>query len=80
MAALGGSAVTQNEADTFDFIGRRQQHEHCNVTVRFDFMPQRETGVTLLANEQHHCEIAVTLRNGMRCIIVRRRIGVATLT
>jgi alpha-N-arabinofuranosidase len=26
-------------------------------------------------NERHHYEIAVTLENGKRCVIVRRRIG-----
>lgn len=75
---LHGSAITLNDVDTPAFVGRRQQHMTCKISVRLDFMPQREgdeAGLTLRANEQHHCEIAVTLRNGMRCIIVRRRIG-----
>jgi xylan 1,4-beta-xylosidase len=75
---LKGSALTLNDVDTPAFIGRRQQHFDCKATVRLDFSPQQEgdeAGLTALMNEAHHYEIAVTVRGGARCVIVRRRIG-----
>jgi alpha-N-arabinofuranosidase len=48
------------------------------VTSLLDFHPAvdgHEAGLTVLANERHHYEIAVTCLQGNRCIIVRRRIG-----
>jgi xylan 1,4-beta-xylosidase len=75
---LKGSAVTLDEADSPAFIGRRQQHFACKAAAYLDFSPQREgdeAGLTVLMNEAHHYEIAVTQRNGARCIIVRKRIG-----
>lgn len=75
---LRGSAVTLNDADSPAFVGRRQQHFTCQASTRLDFAPTREgdeAGLTVLMNEQHHYEIAVTQREGRRCVIVRRRIG-----
>lgn len=34
-----------------------------------------EAGLTILADNRHHCELAVTLLGGKRCAVVRRRIG-----
>jgi xylan 1,4-beta-xylosidase len=75
---LNGSAVTLDEADSPAFVGRRQQHFVCTVTTRLDFAPQQEgdeAGLTVLMNERHHYEIAVTHREGQRSLILRRRIG-----
>jgi xylan 1,4-beta-xylosidase len=75
---LKGSAVTLNDVDSPAFIGRRQQHFECKATARLDFSSQQEgdeAGLTVLMNDTHHYEIAVTFRDGVRCVIVRRRIG-----
>jgi alpha-N-arabinofuranosidase len=72
---------TQHSLDAQDspaFIGRRQQHFKCSARTLLDFCPEHdghEAGLTVLANERHHYEIAVTQIQGDRCIIVRRRIG-----
>lgn len=60
------------------FVGRRQCHFRCRAATRIDFTPateSEEAGLTVIMNEKHHYEIAVTLREGMRVVIVRRRIG-----
>lgn len=75
---LQGSAVTLNDSDSPAFLGRRQQHFACMASACLSFDPSRETdeaGLTVLMNETHHYEIFVTLRDGVRCVMVRRRIG-----
>jgi alpha-N-arabinofuranosidase len=75
---LHGSAITLDEADSLAFVGRRQQHFDCEATTLLEFAPQRdgeEAGLTALMNERHHYEIALTRREGVRQVIVRRRIG-----
>ena len=72
------SAPTLDEQASPTFIGRRQEHFHCAVTTLLDFAPaneQEEAGLTVLADNKHHYEVAMTLRAGKRCVIVRRRIG-----
>ena len=75
---LNGSGVTLDALDSPAFVGRRQQHGTCEVRARLDFSPEREgdeAGLTVLMNEAHHYEIAVTRSAGSRAIVVRRRIG-----
>jgi alpha-N-arabinofuranosidase len=75
---LKGLALTLNDVDSPAFLGRRQRHFNCSATTRVDFEPQQdrqEAGLTVLMNERHHYEIAVTRLNGLRQVIVRRRIG-----
>jgi len=59
-------------------VGRRQEHFSCEVSTLLDFVPaaeNEEAGLTILADNRHHCELAVTLLHGKRYAIVRRRIG-----
>ncbi|GCF07552.1 glycoside hydrolase family 43 protein [Dictyobacter arantiisoli] len=73
-----GSPLTLDSLDAPAFVGRRQQHFVCCVETLLDFSPSQEgheAGLTVLANEQHHYEIAVLYKEGERWIIVRRRIG-----
>lgn len=75
---LAGSEITLNDVDSPAFIGRRQEHFSCSVSTSLDFSPRcddEEAGLTVLMNERHHYEIAVTRIKGKRCIIVQRRIG-----
>src|SRR5258708_36507545 len=75
---LYGSPCTLNDQDSPAFIGQRQQHFNVSVKPLLDFRPENvghEAGLTVLMNERHHYEIAVTQQQGNRCIIVRRRIG-----
>lgn len=69
---------TLDDLDSPAFVGRRQEHLDCEVSTLIDFAPasaNEEAGLTILADNRHHCELAVTLRSGKRCAIVRRRIG-----
>jgi len=75
---LKGSAVRLDDVDSPAFVGRRQQHFSCKVRTLLDFSPRaehEEAGLTVLMNEQHHYEIAVSYREGARIVMVRRRIG-----
>ena len=75
---LYGSALTLDAQASPAFIGRRQQHFDCRVRTLLAFQPEHEgheAGLTVLMNERHHYEIAITQEHGSRCIIVRRRIG-----
>lgn len=75
---LYGTAHTLNDLASPAFVGRRQQHGACHAAALLDFTPGADTdeaGLTALMNEAHHYEIGVTLRDGVRCVIVRRRIG-----
>jgi len=75
---LNGSAARLDDIASPAFIGRRQRHFDCRVRTLLDFNPRlegEEAGLTVLMNEKHHYEIAVTRLDGQRCIIVRRRIG-----
>lgn len=69
---------TLDDLDSPAFVGRRQEHLECQVSTLIDFTPtseNEEAGLTVLADNLHHCELAVTLIGGKRCVIVRRRIG-----
>jgi alpha-N-arabinofuranosidase len=72
------SPVTLDELASPAFIGRRQQHFECRASALIHFQPQtedEEAGMTALISNDHHCEIAVTLRSDGRAVVVRRRIG-----
>jgi alpha-N-arabinofuranosidase len=75
---LSCGKATLDDQDSPAFIGRRQEHLDCEVSTLLDFTPKseiEEAGLTVLADNRHHCELAVTLLGGKRCAIVRRRIG-----
>lgn len=75
---LRGSAVTLNDSDAPAFIGRRQQHFTCTASVCLDFAATEdgdEAGLTVLMNEHHHYELAVTRLEDKRHLIVRKTIG-----
>ena len=75
---LRGSGRTLDDALSNTFVGRRQQHFTFRAEVCLDFEPaaeNEEAGVTVLANETHHCEIGVRRNGHGRTVFVRRRIG-----
>lgn len=76
--ALHGSEITLNEAASPAFIGRRQQHFDCRVSVRLDFNPAaegEEAGLTIYYNPEHHYDICILRQDGNKQLIVRRSIG-----
>jgi xylan 1,4-beta-xylosidase len=75
---LKGSAITLDNLDSPTFVGRRQQHKKFTVSTTLDFAPSaanEEAGLTTYMNEMGHYEMALTLREGRRTLIVRKRIA-----
>ncbi|MFW6189820.1 MAG: glycoside hydrolase family 43 protein [Planctomycetota bacterium] len=75
---LHGSALTLDDRASPAFVGRRQQHFACAARARLDFeptAPNEEAGMTVLMNDRHHYEIALTRREGARAVTARRRVG-----
>ncbi len=62
-------------------ICRRQEHfdfmaELTLSIMNMENMPEgSEAGIAIYMNNRHHYEGAVAMRNGRRCLIIRRRIG-----
>jgi alpha-N-arabinofuranosidase len=72
------AAATLNDLASPSFLGRRQQHFNCTVTALMDFQPKsegEEAGLTVLIDNRHHYEIAVTLQLGRRVALVRRTVA-----
>ena len=75
---LSCSSVTLDEAASPSCILRRQRHMSCKVSALVDFDPASgtgEAGLTVLLDNRHHCEVGVTVREGVRSAVLRRRIG-----
>lgn len=74
---LNGSAVSLDDVDCPAMVARRQQHFDCNVSTLLQFEPEQndEAGLTVYMNERHHYEIALTNVDGVRSIILRKRVG-----
>ena len=75
---LRGSADGLDDVASPAWVGRRQRHFSVRVAVRMEFEPateSEEAGLVVRMNEQHHYEVFVTRRNGVRSVVVRRRIG-----
>ncbi len=75
---LHGSALTLSDVASPAFIGRRQQHLSFCAQAMLEFgpaTPNEEAGLTVLMNDRHHYELAITQREGRRVATVRRRVG-----
>jgi alpha-N-arabinofuranosidase len=60
------------------FLGRRQQHFNVRVQTSVDFLPEAENdraGITVFHTNEHHYDLAVTRRNGVRVAVLRKRAG-----
>lgn len=75
---LYGNATSLSEASAMTWLGRRQEQHHCKADTELHFIPVEdgeEAGMTVLLNNRHHYEIALTMLEGQRCLIFRRQIG-----
>lgn len=75
---LYGSSIRLDDLDSPSFVGRRQQHFDCNISTCLEFSPTKEgeeAGLTVFMNDRFHYEIAVGIRNGVKKVFIRRRIG-----
>jgi len=78
---LHGTAVSLDEVGSPAWVGRRQAHFEVTGSCHLDFQPSSEkegAGLTVWMNERHHYDLFVSLREGKRCFVVRRRIGTLT--
>ncbi|GGJ43249.1 glycoside hydrolase family 43 protein [Deinococcus roseus] len=74
---LQGNALGLQDGPGVAFVGQRQQHYACNVSVHLDFDPQNEgeeAGITVWMNLQHHYDLYVTRQDGKRVVVLRKRI------
>lgn len=75
---LHGSAVTMSDQDSPAFVGRRQTALACRASTRLSFEPaseNEEAGLVVRGNDQNHCEVGITQRNGRRQAFFRRCLG-----
>lgn len=76
---LTGSAANLNSVmEPPTFIGCRQKHKDCEVSVLFYFEPKQdgeEAGVTIFMNEGFHYDLCKTMKNGQQVILFRKQIG-----
>jgi xylan 1,4-beta-xylosidase len=80
---LKGVDASLNDVEPCVFIGRRQQHFECSVTVKLETILSsdgNEVGLTVLMNNTHHYEIVVANRNGKRQVEMKQRIGELQVT
>lgn len=75
---LRGLETSLSDIGSPALVCRRQQHFDCQATSLLDFKPTRdgeEAGLAVYVNDEHHYEVALTMIEGERCVIVRRTVG-----
>jgi alpha-N-arabinofuranosidase len=75
---LKGNAASLDERASPAWVGRRQAHFDLRASTILEFEPsseKEEAGLTVFMNERHHYEVFVTMREGQRSAVLRRRIG-----
>lgn len=75
---LYGNETPLEKGDCLAWVGRRQEHIDCRVRTKLSFQPQKEkeeAGLTVYMNNLHHYELALTMLEGKRCLMINRRIG-----
>jgi alpha-N-arabinofuranosidase len=73
---LWGNEHTLDSVAAPAFVGRRQEEMSCVVRTVLDFSPSRdgeEAGLSTYMSETHHYEIAITKRDGLKMLVLRRR-------
>lgn len=75
--ALRGTANGLQDKGTPAFIGCRQSHFDCEISVRMEYQPQEgdEAGLAVFMDERHHYAIGIRQTEGRRVVNFRRRIG-----
>lgn len=75
---LHGNENDLSSSSVKSLLCRRQEHFDFTVrlTISMEIIPENgEAGLAIYMNNRHHYEIAMTLVNQKRCLILRRRIG-----
>lgn len=75
---LHGSGVTMSDKDTPSFLGQRQTDFNCVASTSVEFNPNsenEEAGLVARQDDRHHYEIAVTLKDGRRQVLLRKTVA-----
>jgi alpha-N-arabinofuranosidase len=75
---LNGSAVGLDDYASPAFVGRRQEAFEITASTRMEFSPtaeNEEAGLSVFLTSRHHYDLAVTLRNGQRCAVLKKAVG-----
>ena len=73
---MGSATRLSDERGAPAFLGRRQLHHTCRFAAHVHFDPVREgdeAGLSIFATELYRCDLALVIRNGRRCVILRRQ-------
>jgi len=79
--SLRCSTVSLDDLDSPTWVGRRLEHLAARATARLAFDPATETeeaGLTLYMRAGFHYEVALARRDGVRCLVARKRVGSMT--
>ena len=75
---LRGSPVALSDWDAPAFLGRRQDEFQVRAACLLDFAPfaeNEEAGLSVFMNSYYHYDLAVSMRGGERCAVVRKSVG-----
>lgn len=75
---LHGSGIGLDALDHPVFAGRRQCHKHCAAGTEMNLsdLPEGgEAGLSCMMDNRHHFDLVVRLKDGVRMILLRQRIG-----
>ena len=64
-----------SDKDSPTFVGQRQTDFNCVVSTALTFEPNsenEEAGLVVRGNERHHYDLAVTLKDGKRQVLLRK--------
>jgi alpha-N-arabinofuranosidase len=75
---LQGSAVGLDDYASPAFLGRRQEQFAITARCMLEFEPHadnEEAGLSVFLTSRHHYDLAVTLRRGQRCSVLKKAVG-----
>lgn len=75
---LYGQDATLDSIRSPAFFGRKQTFFHFKAETMMEFNPfgeNQEAGLTTYLNDKHHYDFFVAMRNGSRCLCVRKTVG-----
>ncbi|MEM0265317.1 MAG: glycoside hydrolase family 43 protein, partial [Candidatus Methanomethylicia archaeon] len=70
--------TTLDDESKLAFIGIRQEDFNCEVRTKVEFDPKsdnEEAGLTIFLSENFHYDIAISTRDGKKCIVFKRNIA-----
>ena len=75
---LTAGADSLDDIGSPTFLARRQQHFDVCAQTSVDFLPETQNdqaGITVFHSNEHHYDLVVTRRNGVRAAVLRKRVG-----